>query len=114
MTVNRKELIEFVRENFEPDDIWPEYLVFESEYDADDWLRDRVDVSTLDWETAAHDGGWVNPEWLDQDSYDRIGEKYGLRVLTMAQISNYHDDNHHAEAVLFCEDPLCKAVGYAG
>lgn len=94
MTVNRKELIEFVRENFESDDIWP---------------RD-VDVSTLDWETAAHDGGWVNPEWLDQDSYDRIGEKYGLRVLTMAQIGNYHDDNHHAGAVRYCEDPLCKAV----
>lgn len=108
--MNREELTAFVRENFKPDDIWPEYLIFESEYDADDWIGDRVE----DWETVAQSNGWVNPEWVDQDTYDQLGEKYGLRVLTAARIGNYHDDNHHAGAVLYCDDPLCEAVGYAG
>lgn len=92
--MTRAELIEFVRANFDPEDIWSDY------HDL---------TGCLD---AAGGEGWVDPS--DPRTYEiwhveTMAEHLGLTLGPTARtIEAYHDSEGHTGAVQWCNYPMCN------
>lgn len=97
----RAELIEFVRQNFDPEDIWPD-------------LHDGTDCygTLTEALSAAQDEGWVDPTdpctyelWHMEQMTDHPGLTVGPSTRT---IEAYHDTQGHTGAVQWCKHPMCS------
>ncbi len=94
--LTRAELIAFVRDNFDPEDIWEPYCYMS--------LNDSL--------STAQDEGWVNPTdprtyelWHVEQMTDHLGLTIGHRTRT---IEAYHDSEGHTGAVQWCTHPMCS------
>lgn len=102
--LTREELIEFVRQNFDPEDIWSAH---ELETDHDECYLGLTQALS-----AAEDEGWVNPSdprtydpWHVEQMTDHLGLTVGHRTRT---IEAYHDTQGHTGAVQWCKHPMCS------
>lgn len=102
--MTRDELTEFIRDNFDPEDIWEPY---ELETDHDDCYTTTHEITA--W---AAEEGWVNPS--DARTYEMchvetMADHLGLTIGPATRsIEAYHDTQGHTGAVQWCNHPMCS------
>lgn len=101
--MTRDELIEFVRYNFVPDDIWPGI--------HDECLDEYPEVDDQIVMDRARDLGWHHDSDFEGDPGllgDLVEESGYVLGLDQRDAAAYHDDNGHEGAVRWCTHPACN------
>lgn len=98
VAMNRAELIEYVRKNFDVDEVFTEREIV----DCAAMEHNMVDSDSDYWQEIARDAGWLDPEDTDPKQLARSASARELHLVDWRDVDNFHDDNGHTGAVSWC------------
>lgn len=120
--MNRDQLIAAAREYLEPNDIWPNALIFEDQWEVQQYAINELDMLEVP-ETPSERAELFYELWADMDPLERIkaldlddpycaNELVALGGWTLgadqATIDYQHDTQGHTGAVQWCKEGLCS------
>lgn len=122
----REELIEYVREHFSSEEIYPEALIFEDDYDVREYALINLGLQDPDdWRIPSTEEGRTT---LFSDLWDERSEKERYNAFDLSDLAYImqlggwamgtdavdvyaaHDDEHHESAVAYCNRGLCRLI----
>ena len=114
VSMNRAELLAFVREQFSAEEIWPNALIFDHQWEVESYLEDAGwhHADDCDWEGIARDNDWIDVNddpYVLEDAAERMGLTLGADKYT---VEFEHDTQNHAGAIAYCTTGLCKGGWY--